>query len=118
MNQFQKIVKKNRIYVEYVNLLAPLLNLTERQLQVLAYIVELATQCDNYDILNTDNRRIIINECHINKHNLSRFVKIYRNKRILHSIDRITYSVNPSLLPIIKDNIIQISYIINIDEIQ
>jgi hypothetical protein len=118
MNRFQKVVKAERVIIEYTKLLAPLLNLTIRQLEVLAYVIELALKCDNYDVLSPENRKLIYTNCYINKHNFSKYVKIYRGHNIMSTIDKVTYSMNKSLLPEIVDNKITISYIININEVR
>lgn len=72
---------------------------------------------ESKNIINTENRKLISNECKITKDNLSRYLKKFKDKGILITTkieDELI--VNPVLIPeLIKDRV-QISIILRINE--
>lgn len=121
MSVLKKTIKKKSLYREYVNLLNGLLQLSERELQLLSMFVKIDTEWtpkadkDTKDILSTDNRKLIMKETLINKNNLSKYIKKLRDKGLIIPTDDGGYEVIALLRPDIKDNNVNLSFIIEIN---
>lgn len=99
---------------EYLETLNCLLKLTHRELDVLTLIVAYT-----YDVLHgeckptstIELRRMIMNNTHINKNNLSKYLSIFIDKNILryHEADK-SIVLNHSILPIVSNNEVNVYF--------
>jgi hypothetical protein len=88
MKSFRKKVSKNRVYREYVDILNGKLQLSLREADVLAVLLQLNAEWGSMvkevgNILSTDVRRVLMRETLITKTNLARYITQLVDKGIL-----------------------------------
>ena len=121
MNQYEKRVKKNKLYKEFVDILNGKLQLSHRELELLTFLVKAETEWqpriegEEKNILSTDSRRLVMKETMINKSNLSKYLNVLREKGIL-THDGKKFELNPILIPNIDKNKITVVFDIIIEE--
>lgn len=122
MNKLVKTVNKDNLYYEYLNALNGILQLTDRELELLTKFVELDVNFDSTlgiskNIANTNNRRMIKSTMGITPDNLSRYISKFKKEGLLvqgKAEDELI--VNKILIPeIIKDRV-QITLILRVNE--
>lgn len=122
MNKLVKTVNKDNLYYEYLNALNGILQLTNRELELLTKFVELDVNFTpipgvNKNVANTDNRRMIKSTMGITPDNLSRYISKFKKEGLLvqgKAEDELV--VNKILIPeIIKDRV-QITLILRVNE--
>lgn len=122
MNKLVKTVNKDNLYYEYLNALNGVLQLTDRELELLTKFVELDVNFDSTsgvskNIANTNNRRMIKSTMGITPDNLSRYISKFKKEGLLvqgKAEDELI--VNKILIPeIIKDRV-QITLILRVNE--
>lgn len=122
MNKLVKTVNKGNLYYEYLNALNGILQLTNRELELLTKFVELDVnftpiQGVSKNVANTDNRRMIKSTMGITPDNLSRYISKFKKEGLLvqgKAEDELV--VNKILIPeIIKDRV-QITLILRVNE--
>lgn len=122
MNKFIKSVKRSKLYQEYIRSINGLLNLTEKEILVLTKIIQLDVSYVKLtgipkNVVNTVNRRYLISKLGISKENLSRMIRILKNKQLLiANSDSGEIIVNRALIPDIINDRIQVTMIIKIDK--
>lgn len=122
MNKFIKSVKRSKLYQEYIRSINGLLNLTEKEILVLTEIIQLDVSYVKLtgipkNVVNTVNRRYLISKLGISKENLSRMIRILKNKQLLiANSDSSEIIVNRALIPDIINDRIQVTMIIKIDK--
>lgn len=122
MNKFIKSVKRSKLYQEYIRSINGLLNLTEKEILVLTEIIQLDVSYVKLagtlkNVVNTVNRRYLISKLGISKENLSRMIRILKNKQLLiANSDSGEIIVNRALIPDIINDRIQVTMIIKIDK--
>ena len=121
MNKFAKTVERSSIYIEYLRSLNGLLRLTERELTILAKIIELnpdATNENEYrNVVSLPVRRKIIKEANINKTNLSKFIGGFiKNKILIRDVITGSTHLNKAVVPVIEDGQVIIQMIIKIKD--
>lgn len=122
MNKFIKSVKRSKLYQEYIRSINGLLNLTEKEILVLTEIIQLDVSYVKLtgipkNVVNTVNRRYLISKLCISKENLSRMIRILKNKQLLiANSDSGEIIVNRALIPDIINDRIQVTMIIKIDK--
>lgn len=121
MNRFVKTVTPSEIYTEYLKSLNGLLRLTDRELEILAKIIELNPKVsdDNEfeNVVSLQVRRRIMYLTKVNKANLSKHITNFVNRKYLIR-DNITkcVKINKALIPVITDGKIIINMTINIED--
>lgn len=112
MNKLVKTVTNNTLIFEFLRSLNGILNITNREMELLAKLVEMDTKYDpslleNKNVVSTKNRKIIMDQLKLTPDNLSRYIKRFKEKGILvkgKADDEIF--VNKALIPeIIKDRV-------------
>lgn len=121
MNKFVKTVKTSNIYVEFLKSLNGLLQLTPRELMVLAKIIEFnptATNSSMYvNVVSLPVRRRLIKELRVNKSNLSTHIGKFLKQRILYKdFDTGSIYLNRAIVPIIDNNTVTIQMTINLND--
>lgn len=122
MNKFIKSVKRSKLYQEYIRSINGLLNLTEKEILVLTEIIQLDVSYVKLtgipkNVVDTVNRRYLISKLGISKENLSRMIRILKNKQLLiANSDSGEIIVNRALIPDIINDRIQVTMIIKIDK--
>lgn len=122
MNKLVKTVNKGNLYYEYLNALNGILQLTNRELELLTKFVELDVNFTpipgvSKNVANTDSRRMIKSTMGITPDNLSRYISKFKKEGLLvqgKAEDELV--VNKILIPeIIKDRV-QITLILRVNE--
>lgn len=122
MNKLVKTVNKGNLYYEYLNALNGILQLTNRELELLTKFIELDVNFTpmsgvSKNVANTDNRRMIKSTMGITPDNLSRYISKFKKEGLLvqgKAEDELV--VNKILIPeIIKDRV-QITLILRVNE--
>ena len=116
MNKLVKSVSNGNLISEFLHTLNGILKLTDRELELMATLIYLDINYEkkpnsNKNVANTKNRRYIID-----KDNLSRYIKSFKQKGILlvgPAEDELR--VNPALIPIIINDRVQITVILRIN---
>jgi len=108
--EFRALVTDNNIYKKYVEVLNSLFRLAERELDVFSLLIKIQLNWGldiPIDIIDTRSRRQLMRETLINKNNLSKYLQVLKNNKILiYNENRDGWVINPSLLPkVIEDKI-------------
>jgi len=109
MKAFQKKVSKNKAYREYVDILNGKLQLSYREAEVFAVLLQLNAEWGSMvketgNILSTDVRRVLMRETLITKTNLARYITALRDKGILIETAKGTMMLNEIFIPeFVKD---------------
>lgn len=120
MKLYRKRLKRNDLYKQYLVLINYLLDLTDREIEVLALLMQIQMEQKLIlnkpnNILSTDNRRMIMSETLLNKNNLSKYVTKMKGLNIILK-DENGYYINSMFIPDIKDNTAEIMFILNIED--
>jgi hypothetical protein len=111
-------IKQSKFFRRYVEIINVLFNLSNREMDVLALLLELDNDwhSDKFkNILDTSSRKYVMKETYVNKSNLSRYISIFKDKKIIVPVGDDGWEVNRSIMPIIKDDNIVITFNINIE---
>lgn len=118
MNKLVKTVSKKDLNYEYLNTLNGILKLTDRQLELLAKLVEIDMAHDydedgDINVISTTNRKLIHNELDFAYDNLSRYIKSLKKKGyLIKNKTQDGWMVNPILKPEIVKDRVQITIIL------
>ena len=64
----------------------------------------------------TELRRQIMSETCVNKNNLSKYINVFTEKKLVFKdMDTGMLKVNEVLLPILNDNLVEINYILTVE---
>jgi hypothetical protein len=111
INQLKKKVEKSNIYKEYAQTINGLYNLTDRQLDVLACLLEINETCPKvyglYNILTKDYRDQIIRYTGIGYCNLSTILTVLKSKGLIENSQG--WKIVNEVRPVIKDNKLSIN---------
>jgi len=114
MKAFKKSISKKHLFREYVNILNGLLQLSNKECEVLAILLQI-----NYnkttlsDILHKDIRKYIMDELNIKKSNLSKYLSTLKEKGVI-SKDYKGHYINKMFIPDISDNTSETVFILDI----
>jgi hypothetical protein len=118
---FQKKVTKTNYIREYVTVLNGLLDLTQREVDVLCSMIKLdnnwapRSPSDVKNILSTDSRRLMLKETGMNKSNFTKIVKKMTVIGLLVLSTDGKYVVNELLKPSIDDKgKIEVKFVLNV----
>jgi hypothetical protein len=117
MKTFRKQISRKKVYKEYVNILNGNLQLSFREADVFAVLLQLHAEWNNMitttnNILSTDVRRELMRETRIKKTNLARYIKGLSAKGILLPTEKGGYMLNEMFIPDIKENSCEIMFIL------
>ena len=111
-------IKKSRFFKRYVEIINVLFNLSNREMDVLALLIELDYYWHNTkfkNILDTSSRKYIMKETYVNKSNLSRYIATFKEKGILAPVED-GWEINKKVVPVIKDNSLVITFNLDIKD--
>ena len=121
MNKFIKTITPDRLSYEFLRSLNGLLDLTDRELELLSTFLDvhqrnLKSRKYRSAIDATENRKEIMFITGITKDNLSRYIKMFKDKKIFVKDSGLT-SFNRALIPVIIANkVVQITMILKLNE--
>lgn len=116
---FKALVPKSKVIRKYLSIINCSLNLTERELDVLALIISMELSWDNVkekNIIDTNSRRYIMQNTYINKNNLSKYIKKYKEKELLVEYLPKKWRVNENVVQkdMFLNDTLQICFLLNI----
>lgn len=119
MKAYRKKIKKKNLYRHFLALTNSLLQLTDRELDVLALLLQIQEEQPKFlnkskDILSTDNRRLIMSETRVNKNNLSKYVKNMKDKGIILK-DENGHYINGMFIPDLKNGLAEILFVLELE---
>lgn len=120
MNKLVKTVSKTELLVEFLKSLNGILNLTDRELELLTCFVELDVNTPKLpnitkNVISTENRKYIKRTLGITPDNLSRYITKFKAQGILQkgrAEDEVF--VNKALIPEIIGDRVQITIILKV----
>lgn len=120
MNKLVKQVNKTDLYKEFLTSLNGVLQLTDRELELMTTLVELDVNYKKLpghskNVINTENRKYIRQKLGITPDNLSRYIGRFKEKGLLVQgkvEDEIT--VNKAIIPEIIGDRVQITLILRL----
>lgn len=119
MNKLVKTVSKTDLHLEFLKSLNGILDLTNREMQVLEALITLtvAQKQDDEGVISTANRKILQRTVHMSPDNLSRCLSGFKRKGIL-VYDRQTdgFIVNKALIPDVIGDRVQITIVLRLNK--
>ncbi len=116
MNKYRKQIKEKNKYREFLKVLNGNLYLTDRELEILALLVQLDIEWrphfegDYKNVNSTDSRRSIMKESRINKNNLTRYIRRFKEKGLLIENSEGGVEVDPLFKPHETGKIIEVVF--------
>lgn len=119
MNKLVKTVGAEELYIEFANVIRSMLNLTERETELIAELMSLdrPSKTRGQNVVSTENRKILSTKLGIRHDNLSRMINKFKRDGILvkgkseHHIH-----VWPPLVPEIIGERVQLTVVLKIKE--
>lgn len=120
MNKLVKTCSSKELYSEFCQALNGILQLTDRELELLAALIDLQKRkiFQNHDsLINADNRKLLHKTTGITMDNLSRYFTKFKERGILvkGNIDN-QWLVNQALIPEVIRNTVQITIIVKTND--
>jgi hypothetical protein len=103
--------KKNRLYNAYVKSINGILQLSDRLSSILSILIELQLTWDNnkpLDIQSTESRRYVMKRVYVNKNNLSRYLRMLRDKGVT-KITEEGWRIKEGFLPEVTEDGIKVN---------
>ena len=122
MNKLVKSVPRRKIYFEYLQSLNGILNLSYRELEVMAKLVEVDVNTvvkpgDSKNVINTQVRKTLMKELGFTPDNLCRLIsKLKIMGYIKQGFAEDEWEVNKILIPEIISDRVQISIVLKVDD--
>lgn len=121
MNKFVKTIPKNKLYTEYLKTLNGIVDLTERERQVLGTMMEIQVKLGDTkaivgSITSTGIRKKMFEELGISKSNYIGYINTFKQKGLLTKVGEGAYFVNEKLFPIVIVDRVQITIVLKLDE--
>ena len=116
MNKYRKQIKGKNKYREFLKILNGNLYLSDRELEILSLLVQIDKEWkplfegDYKNVNSTDNRRSVMKESRINKNNLTRYVKRFRERGLLRENEHGGLEVDPLFIPKETGKIIEVVF--------
>lgn len=120
MKAYRKKINKRELYRYFLVLTNSLLQLTDRELDVLALLMQIQMEGRTVlgkpvDILGTDNRRLIMKETRINKNNLSKYIKNMKERGIILN-DENGHYINGMFIPDVKNGLAEVLFVLELEK--
>lgn len=122
MNKLVKTVDKTDLYKEFLKSLNGILDLTDRELELLATFIELDVNTPKLpniskNVISTENRKYIKRTLGITPDNLSRYIAKFKSKGILvNGKIEDEVMVSKALIPDIIGDRVQITIVLKINK--
>lgn len=121
MNAYKKKIRKNRFYREYVNILNGVLQLSHREADIFAVLLQINAEWGIMvkqigNVLSTDVRRQLMRETRVTKTNLARYVNTLVDKGILVADEGEKYMLNELFIPTVVNGICDVTFTLETEE--
>lgn len=122
MNKLKKTIKLSALVPEFLSALNGVLKLTDRELGLMVELIKLDVNYIklprmNKNIVNTVNRKYLMQELKLPKDRLSRYIKSFKERGLLitgPAEDEVR--VNPAIVPLIIGDRVQITLILKVED--
>jgi len=111
----RKLINKNSLYEEYINILNGVLKLSKRETEVLALILKADANGVGEDINSKLIRIGITKTLGISEPNLSKYLNTFKTKGIIIK-EAGNWVVNNNVRPVITGGILELIFTLEIDE--
>ena len=111
----RKLINKDSLYEEYINILNGVLKLSKREVEVLALILKADTNGVGEDINSKLIRIGITKTLGISEPNLSKYLNTFKAKGIIIK-ENGNWVVNNNIRPIVTSGILELIFTLEIDE--
>jgi DNA-binding transcriptional ArsR family regulator len=116
MNLLRKKVSKDTLFSEYAKIVNGVLELSPRVLEVFSFLLLADGEGERADINNKVVRSRIISKFNISAANLSRYLKVLRDKGLSVRNERGKWVLNDVIRPIMKDGKLELKFILEVDD--
>lgn len=119
--QYRKKVSRKSLHREFIRVLNGLLQLTERESEILAILMDIdanwkpVVEAEIKDILSTDSRKAIMRETVINKNNLTKYTTMFKKKGIIAGNDKEGHYINPMFMPKATSGIVEVVFVLDLE---
>jgi len=103
MNLYKK-VDKDKFYLDFVNILNGVLQLSNREVEVLSYLFKADSVGFKDNINDKKIRNIIKSDLGISEANLSRYLSTIKEKGLIVKNDKNKWIINDNIKPVIEYN--------------
>ena len=119
MKTFKKKISKNKVYREYVDILNGKLQLSYREAEVFAVLLQINAEWGSMveatgNVLSTDVRRVLMRETLITKTNLARYIISLKEKGVLVETEKGHLKINEMFIPEFVDNVCEVRYLLEV----
>ena len=104
--RYSRKVSASKLYTDYIELMNGKWRLTFRESQVLAYLMKIDARETGEDknVVGTKERKEMIKELMLNKHNLSVYIRKFKQQKILIPSGKKSWVINPVFMPGFDEN--------------
>ena len=119
--QYRKKISRKHLFREFVKVLNGLLQLSDREAEVLSILMSIdanwrpVVETETKNILSTDNRRALMKETRVNKNNLTKYLSILREKGLLSGNNNEGYCITPMFMPKETAGIIEVIFVLDLE---
>lgn len=120
-SEYRKKVSRKKLYREFVRVLNGLLQLSDREAEVLSLLMGIDATWQpilgkgTKNILSPDNRKALMRETLISKNNLTKYLQTLKDKGLLIGDSSQGFYINPMFMPKETANIIEIVFTLDIE---
>ena len=122
MKNFRKKLSQRKLFSEYVRIMNGVFGLSKREAEIFSFILKLDSEWsplsdkDFKNVLSTDNRRLIIKECNVNKTNLNRFINGLKEKRLIIINDLGGYEIPEPIAIDLSNRIVEVTFTLELTD--
>ncbi len=109
----RKKVNKDNVFVNYVNILNGVLQLSKREAEVFSLMLRFNEETDSEDLDFSYIRKVIVDALGISEANLSRYLTTLKQKNLLIKNGN-TWLVNDTLVPDLDHDVIEVTFTLDI----
>jgi len=114
--KLQKKVNKSNFYIDFVNILNGVLQLSGREAEVFSHILEFSDNGFKDNINHKTIRTLIVKDMGISEANLSRYLNTLKVKGLIVKGDNNKWIINDNIIPVFINDSVEINFTLNIQE--
>lgn len=118
MNQYLKKVKSRNKYKEFIKVLNGLLQLSEREMEILSLLLQLDVEWPEgfatKNVISSDSRKFIMSSTKVNKNNLVKYINKFKTYGILEESGDGWWGINNTFKPVITGDTIKVTFILDL----
>jgi hypothetical protein len=114
MNTLTKNVSKDTLFAEYTKIINGVLGLSEREAQVFSFLLMVDSEGERTSVNSKETRKRIINTTGISAANLSRYLGVLKDNRLLVRGSTGKWVINDIVRPVIIDGMFELKFILKV----